>query len=883
MRKRWWLVIIALWLVTMEIKAEQSFFPLDFHDHWPRVYNNDLFDIDLERRVSKILKEMTLEEKIGQMIQPDLREVSPQEAAQYKLGSLLNGGGAWPNDNKYALAQDWVTLADTYYEAVENAFVGRGFKIPFMWATDAVHGHNNVFGATVFPHNIGLGAARDPDLIRRIGEATAKEVLITGLDWTFSPTVAVPQDYRWGRVYEGYSQDPSITYQYSQAMVLGLQGSPGHLAEDDRVISTLKHWVGDGGTVNGIDRGVNEDPEVDLINTHSHGYFAGIHAGAMAVMTSFNSWVNDRNYSLAGYQEYNYKAHGSKYLVTDILKDKLGFDGLVITDWNGHSEISGCTSDNCPNVVLAGNDIIMVTANADWKAFFANLLSQVRSGIIPLDRIDDAVTRILRVKMRAGLWEKPRPRLRTFAGRQDLLGSENHRSLAREAVRKSLVLLKNQQGFLPLAPDKNYLVVGSAANDIQKQTGGWSLTWQGNENEGLTDFPGATTVLASVVEKVGADRVFTSVDDAPEDAIAIVVIGEDPYAEMFGDIGPSKTLEYAALKKTYKADLLLLGELKGLGYRIVTVFFSGRPLYVNDILNDSMAFIAGWLPGSEGRGVTDLLFSDGTYDFSGRLSFPWPRTKCQIITDQVGMESNESLVLDPLPGKQGMIDLLFPLGYGLSYDENKSTTYGIDSAVLDLDERDYGCGLDSKDRGVASSSLKLFGVGADDEFTMFLSGASTNWVGVKTSRGSVRRIAEVSVSPIDFIHQQDGLRVVFQGAGPGQIYLSPAGDVGVDLQRYVNANSVLKFEISASFEDLSDIVLAMHCGWPCRGEVRLSDHVSDEKEQSSGGWITIEIPLAKFVDEGMTFTYVTSPFLLFSESKLEFLLGMVELVPGSEL
>ena len=847
---------------------------------WPSIEKGYPQDEVLESRILSILNQMSLEEKIGQMIQPDLREVSLAEAKEYQLGSILNGGGAWPDGNKYSTVEDWVNLADNYFWAVDESFHGKPFRIPFMWATDAVHGHNNVFGATLFPHNIGLGSARDPDLIRRIGQVTATEVAVTGLDWTFAPTVAVPQNYRWGRVYEGYSSEPLITEAYAEQMVIGLQGDVWELADHGRVISTLKHWVGDGGTVFGTDRGENRDPELHLINNHARGYFSGLEAGAQAVMVSFNSWVNEKNTGTLDGDKYNYKIHGSRYLITDVLKNKMGFDGVVITDWNGHSEISGCTGGNCPNVVLAGSDIIMVTANADWRAFRQNLLDQVRSGLIPMERIDDAVTRILRVKMRAGLWEKPSPRMRYLSGRSDLWSNKEHRSLAREAVRKSLVLLKNEKNMLPLDRHRNYLVVGSAAQDIQKQTGGWSLTWQGNENEGLTDFPGAKTVLDAVRDRVGAENVFSSVDAAPSDAIAIVVIGEDPYAEMFGDINPTKTLEFSRLKRSYGEDLALLRNLSTRGFPIVTIFFSGRPLYVSEEINLSTAFVAGWLPGTEGGGITDLIFSEGDYEFSGRLSFAWPARKCDAVLSgfHAGDDDQGEVYgrreIDELP------EALLPVGYGLSLDTNLSDTYGISIATVALDEADDGCNSQLKDLSVATESIRLFGVGADDDYTMFISGSSNDWTGVRASGGTKTRIVEVVTTPIDFAHQQDGLRIVFSGEGPGQVYLAASDGSTVDFQRYANANSELVINFAILSKIPEKLLLAMHCGWPCRGEVDLLEFVPEHEQLLSDRWTSARVPLAFFENDGMIFQSVTSPFLIFSDSDLEISVGSIDLIPG---
>ena len=600
-----------------------------YFSDWPQINSAVTQDPEIEKMIAEIVAQMTLEEKVGQMVQPDLREVTPEEAKEYKLGSLLNGGGGWPNNDKYATAEDWAKESDKYWQALKEAYADRGFDIPFMWATDAVHGHNNVFRATVFPHNIGLGAANNPDLIYRIGQATAQEIVATGLDWTFAPTVASPRDYRWGRVYEGYSEDPEIIYQYAKRMVEGLQGGAEGLKGQDHVISNVKHWVGDGGTLGGVDHGQNRYTEEYLMNIHATGYFGGLEAGAQVVMSSFNSWWNEKNYDpmvntryldqdTGGDYMQNQKIHGSKYLINDVLKDKMGFDGIVVTDWNGQGEINGCSASDCAQAVIAGNDVFMVTSRHDWQAFYHNVIRQVNEGIISEERIDDAVTRILRVKARADLWNKPAPSLRKNAGDAELLGSAEHRALAREAVSETLVLLKNNENALPLSSEGTYLIAGSAMDSITKQTGGWSLTWQGDGNTIDKDFPGAETMLMALKDQVGEENVYTNIEDAPEGTTAIVVIGEDPYAEMFGDISKSQTLEFSTLKGSYKKDLEKIKELKAAGFKVVTVFYSGRPLYVNEEINNSDAFVAAWLPGTEAGGITDVLFNNEGKDFTGR-------------------------------------------------------------------------------------------------------------------------------------------------------------------------------------------------------------------------------------------------------------------------
>ena len=861
--------------MTVEQTAEYTTLP--YYSDWPVIVSSVPKNPEHEQRIAEILSMMTLPEKVGQMIQPDLREITPDEAREYKIGSVLNGGGAWPANNKYASARDWAQESEKFYQALEQAYEGRGFRVPFAWATDAVHGHNNVFKATLFPHNIGLGAANNPDLIEEIGAATALEIASTGLDWTFAPTVAVPRDYRWGRVYEGYSEDPQITYTYAQRMVRGLQGDLSQGLNTDKVISTVKHWVGDGGTLKGIDRGENHYSEEHLINIHAPGYFSALEAGAQVVMTSFNSWHDSKNYDLLESGGYNYKLHGSKYIVTDVLKEKMGFDGIVITDWNGHSEISGCTSGNCPQAVLAGNDVFMVTARNDWKQFFRNVVTQVEAGLIPMERIDDAVTRILRVKMRAGLWEKPSPAARHFSGKEELLGLDAHRRLARRAVRESLVLLKNENDLLPFSRENRFVVLGSGANDIQKQTGGWSLSWQGDENVIDRDFPGAQTLLQAIQEVAGSENVYTDIKTAPADAIAVVVIGEDPYAEMMGDIKGSRTLEYAKIKRSYAADLELLQELRSSDRQVVTVMYSGRPLYVSEEIQLSDAFVAAWLPGTEAGGITDLLFEEFGYDFRGRLSFSWPSTKCGTTINVAPAHIPNFKRPEHEQNLKGEHAPLFPFGYGLSYDRNRSTDMGIDISRIQLDTHEGACGAAAAAQ--ATDILELFGATADADFEMVMSGAGNGWGPVKVSKGTKTSVAGVTTTPIDYKHQQDALLVEFDG-GPAQIYIRMLDDDTLDARGYLHAGGHLLFDIDLISEKPAELKLAMHCTWPCMGEISLLEYLPEPNSAAEASWATIRIPLSRFDEAGADFINLSSPFLVYSENSVSFRLGNIRFEPN---
>lgn len=638
MSRRWSSILLALVGLAPLYGCGGELAPAGEAD-WPHVPSDVTLDPALDAQIASLLSQMTLEEKVAQMVQADIQHVTPEDVREYRLGSVLNGGGSFPNADRAATVADWLALADAFYDASMDTS-GGGVAIPIIWGTDAVHGHNNVRGATLFPHNIGLGATRNPDLIERIGDATALEVAATGIDWNFAPTLAVVRDDRWGRTYESYSENPEIVRAYGGRMVVGLQGSPSSpdFLRGGQVIATAKHFIGDGGTDGGVDRGNNLSSEQQLIEIHAQGYLSALEAGAQTVMASYNSWQGE-------------KLHGHRYLLTDVLRGELGFEGFVIGDWNGHAEVPGCSNESCPDAIAAGVDMIMVPE--DWRAFLENTVQQVRDGVLDESRIDEAVRRILRVKALAGMFDKGRPSSRPHAGDASLVGSAEHRRLAREAVRQSLVLLKNSGGLLPLSSDAHVLVAGDGADAINRQTGGWSVTWQGTEVTN-DDFPGATSIYAGIRNAVaaGGGRATLSVDgtfsERPD--VAIVVFGEEPYAEMFGDLD---SLSFSA---RYPEPLGLLRRLEQEGIPVVSVFLSGRPLWVNPELNASTAFVAAWLPGSEGGGVADVLFKDAAgnvrFDFVGELPFSWPATPSQT----------------PLNVGDPEYQPLFAYGFGLTYE-----------------------------------------------------------------------------------------------------------------------------------------------------------------------------------------------------------------------
>jgi beta-glucosidase len=585
-------------------------------DIWPKAITAAP-DPALEVRVRSIVAGMTLEQKVGQMTQPDIRYVTPDDVRRYYIGSILNGGGAWPAMNMHSSVEDWLKLSDAFYRA--SMSTDMKVKVPVIWGTDAVHGHNNVYGATLFPHNVGLGAAHDPALIERIGRATAKQVRATGITWTFAPTLAVVQNLRWGRSYESYSSDPALVRSYGEAMVRGLQGK---LGSSTSVVATAKHYLGDGGTFHGVDQGETRTSEANLARIHAAGYYGALKADAQTMMVSYSSFTDTTTGKQWG------KMHGNAHLVGDVLKRRLGFNGLVVSDWNAIEQVPGCTKWHCPQAINAGIDLAMVPE--DWKQFIAATVDDVRAGRIPMSRIDDAVSRIIRVKLKSGLFNLspatgPHPSA-------EALHSPAVRALAREAVRKSLVLLKNDGGVLPLKRKGKILLVGKGADSVPMQAGGWSITWQGDQTT-TADYPYADTLLSAMRKSLGADHVDYSRDgvgvDVKRYSAVVMVAAENPYAEMKGDITFPASIRHTS---RHPEDLRALERVSGKGVRVVTLLYSGRPVGTNDLINRSDAFIAAWLPGTEGQGLADMLLANGNgrprYDFTGRLPFDWPAGDC---------------------------------------------------------------------------------------------------------------------------------------------------------------------------------------------------------------------------------------------------------------
>ncbi|PTR10325.1 MULTISPECIES: glycoside hydrolase family 3 protein [unclassified Novosphingobium] len=591
---------------------------------WPAAHSPAaITDPATEAQITALMARMTLAQKVGQMIQADISAITPADLQRYPLGSILAGGNSGPYGNERAGGADWARLVGEYRAASAKSGAG----IPIIFGVDAVHGHSNLPGATIFPHNIGLGAMHDPALVQKIGAATAAEIAATGIEWTFAPTLAVPQDLRWGRSYEGYAADPALVAAYARAMVLGLQGPlhAGQAVDATHVAATAKHFLADGGTFEGKDQGDARITEAQLVATHAQGYPAAIDAGALTVMASFSSWNGVKN-------------HGNRSLLTGVLKGRMGFGGFVVGDWNGHGQVEGCTVTACAASFNAGLDMAM--APDSWKGLFDSTLAQAQQGTISQARIDDAVRRILRVKFKLGLMG-PAPVARGDAAG---LGAPAHPAIAREAVAKSLVLLKNNGGLLPLKPGARVLVAGPGADSMAMQAGGWTITWQGTDTT-AADFPHGQTIGRALADALGQaggqatlapDGQFTQKPD-----VAVVVYGEAPYAEFQGDVA---NLAF----RPRNGEDALIARLKAQGIPVVSVFLSGRPLFAGPLINASDAFVAAWLPGTQGAGVADVLVAgrDGkpARDFAGTLPFPWPADARSPVTKP-----------------------LFPAGFGLTY------------------------------------------------------------------------------------------------------------------------------------------------------------------------------------------------------------------------
>ena len=782
-------------------------------ERWPQIDSPFIKSAALEHRIDELLAKMTLAEKVGQLMQAEIQHVTPEDIRQYRLGSVLNGGGSMPKRMENAPPHVWVDLLDELYAASMDTSGGHQ-PIPIFWGTDADHAHNNVTGATLFPHNIGLGATRNPELIRNIGQATAKEVRATGIEWVFGPTVAVAQNDRWGRTYESYSEDPALVAQLSAAMVEGLQGkvNTADFLNENHVIATAKHFIADGGTQDGDDQGRVRLKETELVEIHNAGYEAAIASGVQSIMASFTDWHGE-------------KMHGHHYLLTQVLKERMGFDGLVVGDWNGHGQVKGCTNASCAQAINAGVDVVMVIS--DWKAMIENTIAQVEKGEIPIARIDDAVRRVLRVKMRANLWDK-KPSERLNSKQAALIGHADHRALARQSVAESLVLLKNNNKTLPINPTKKIIVAGDAADHIGKQTGGWSIWWQGvHSAEENFRFPNATSIYKGLSDAVTAagGEIHLSVDGSFEQKpdVAIVVFGENPYAEGAGD---RDTLEFEPVTKP---SLQLLKKFKAQGIPTVSVFISGRPLWVNPELNASDAFVAAWLPGSEGAGIADVILAnkDGSIkqDFKGRLSFSWPKLPLQ----------------DVLNPHHANYKPLFKLGYGLSYNDK--------SRLKKLPE---------KVKGVAT--------GAAQNFDLYVGRTLSPWnVFIENHErqqilsGAFASLpdGDVIVKTVDKEVQEDALQFTFKNTQRGRLTLESMERM--DLSKHIRSG-YLSLDVKVLELKEGGFSFHMDCGTQsCDRKVAFTP---EARALEGKDWTRIAVPLSCFAYQDDDFSRTRVPFAL---------------------
>lgn len=579
-------------------------------------------NISVDEKVSALINEMTLEEKIGQMIQAERNTASPNEVKNYYLGSILSGGGSAPGKNTQ---EDWIKMCTQYQEAAMSTRLG----IPIIYGVDAVHGHNTIPDAVIFPHNIGLGAAANPVLMADIARVTAAEMIATGVNWNFSPCIAVARDQRWGRTYESFSENPSLVSKLSVPYIKAMQ-------DEYKITVTAKHYVADGGTKWGtgdsefvIDQGDAQISEEELRKIHLPVYEEAVKAGVKTVMASFSSWNG-------------VKLHENKYLIEDVLKGELGFKGFVISDYEAVHQLSG--QDLYSQLVAsvnAGVDMFMEPQH--WRETIQNIRKAVDNGDIKEERIDDAVARILKVKVEMDLFNNPTGDHKLAASK---LGDEKNREIAKKAVRQSLVLLKNENNVLPLKKKAKIFVTGPAANDVGIQCGGWTKTWQGDK-DGSSKWVNGSTILEGFKRIAGANggTIITDPEDIKSASVAVVVLGEKPYAEGKGDDEKLDLYSGMALSGNKEA----LDQAKAAGIPVVVILVSGRPRIVTYEIGSWNAFIAAWLPGSEGDAVADVLYGD--YEFSGKLPFTWPASS------------------DKIPVKQGDKSSLFPYGFGLKMTE----------------------------------------------------------------------------------------------------------------------------------------------------------------------------------------------------------------------
>ena len=769
-------------------------------------------DPEIEAQIDDILPKLTLEQKVGQVIQGDTGSLTPEDVKKYRLGSVLSGGNSAPGPLPYAETKAWLEMADKYYNAsIDDEDVE--IAIPIIWGIDAVHGHANLKGSIIFPHNIGLGAMNNPDLIEQIASITAHELTVSGHDWTFAPTLAVPQDLRWGRSYEGFSENPDLVKSYGDRIVIGLQGEFGseNFMGDGRVISSAKHFLADGATENGVDQGDALINEKELSKVHAAGYYSSIPAGVQTVMASFSSWQGR-------------KLHGDKELLTDVLKGKMGFNGFVVGDWNGHGQVPGCINTDCPQSLNAGLDMYM--APDSWKGLYESTLQHVKDGTIAIERLDDAVRRILRVKLLSGIFQKGAPSTRANAGNENLLALPEHRDVARQAVRESLVLLKNNNQLLPIDPSKTILVVGDGASSISKASGGWTLSWQGTGHSN-DKFPNGESILQGIekiVDDAGGKLIFSKDGDTSIKAdVVIAVYGEDPYAEFQGD-----RENLAFIPNGF--DTKKLSTYKENGIPIVSVFLSGRPMWANTEINNSDSFVAAWLPGSEGGGISDMLFkTDPSFDFTGRLSFTWPASAV------VSKNNNQAL---------------FEIGYGLSYTSTDQIDFLSENSGLENSEIASTGEYFNKGDVVAPWDIWLISGKLEKQIASFPSS-----------------VGGLIISKTDHMAQEDALRINWTKSDGDYFRISSVKPN--DLTR--QSNGAMKLAFNAKSFTGSDSTLQIgQCDDSFNCDKTLEIKISSE-------WEEYLIPLSNFEELGIDMSKIISSILIKAEAGVDIGLSNVRL------
>ena len=791
---------VIIFLLSIPIFAEEL--------NWERVNSCPVGDMAF---VDELLSEMTLEEKVGQTIMADLDFIKPSDLNRYPIGGILNGGNTSPNGNQRATTNEWKQLAQDFYDES----ISSGADIPILWGTDAVHGHSNVFGATIFPHNIGLGASANEKLLKDIGSAVAEEVLATGLYWTFAPTVTVPQDYRWGRTYEGYSESPELVSKLGEAFIYGLQGSGEQFLGSNKIIGTAKHFLGDGGTYLGVDQGDTKVSENILKEIHGTPYYSALDACIQTVMASFNSWNGS-------------KVHGNEYLLTEVLKNQMGFDGFVVGDWNGHGQIPGCSNGSCPESLIAGVDMYMVPEN--WKDLYRNTLRQAENGDIPIERLNDAVRRILIVKERLGLFNGKKPSNSPFSE----VGLQHNRDISRQAVRESLVLLKNNKNVLPIKQGKRVLVIGPDADSLRTQTGGWTLDWQGTNNQNK-DFPNSITFLDALKEEIGAENVthvqFLNNVNAEDYDLAIVAYGEQPYAEGVGD---RSNLNFSS--KRHIAFLELLAENK---IPTVSLFFTGRPLWVTKEINLSDAFVVAWLPGTESRGMTDVMVnSDKTnYDFTGKLPFSWPKNTFQANLNYYDATS----------------DPLFTYGYGLTYEDN--------IVVPDLDEGEINANEQLKKIELLKGTISENFIGYIQESNLQQVQLSSNKV---SSQNNI-----VKVDLIDVDKQDDTLNLQINETDHLNSFLLLSKEI-LNLRSFDDGYINLRARVNNTNDDIKYLI---SCGIGCTPVLDLSEFLT-----KSDSFIDYSLPIKCFSNNSsLDLSKVNLPLYIATKGPLDLDLMNVEI------